>query len=356
MAQRIGVALSGGADSALAASMLLSGGHSVFGLHLLLTHTREAETQAAHARDVARQLHIDIELIEAVDEFESRVIAPFCAEYSSGRTPNPCITCNRDIKFGLLLDAAGKLGADRLATGHYARVARSGGGHVLMRAVDHRADQSYFLYAVAAGALEHLVFPLGELTRRDVRSLAATQGLVRGVSSQDICFIAGGDYRDFVAQRVHAMPGDIIDGDGRVLGRHRGLPFYTVGQRHRLGVALGTPMYVVRLDTQCNTVVLGPAERLTSESAVLRDLAWHVNPGADRFRADALVRFRARRTGAQVTLTEGEALVQFAEPQRAVSPGQSVVFYDGDTVVGGGIVAETFVHSGDEQSRRSPNE
>jgi tRNA-specific 2-thiouridylase len=356
MAERIAVALSGGADSALAASLLLSSDQRVFGLHLLLTHTPEAQAQAEHARDVARQLHIDVQLIDAVDAFESHVITPFCAEYSSGRTPNPCVACNRDIKFGLLLDAASRLGADKLATGHYARVARGGRGHVLMRAIDHRADQSYFLYAVEPSALSRLVFPLGELTRNDVRSLAATQRLVKGRSSQDICFIGGADYRDFLAQRIESIPGDIVDGQGRVLGRHRGLPFYTVGQRHRLGIALGTPAYVVRLDTQRNTVTLGPVEQLMSGAAALRQVAWHAQPDKGRFRTDALVRFRARRTGADVTLTEGGALVQFAEPQRAVAPGQSVVFYDGDTVAGGGIVAQAFARTSDAESRRHSDE
>ena len=355
MTQRIGVALSGGADSALTASLLQSAGHHVFGLHLLLTHTPEAETQAAHARDVAQQLHIDFQLMDAVDAFESKVITPFCTEYASGRTPNPCVTCNRDIKFGLLLHAARERGADKLATGHYARVARRGRGYALGRAADHRADQSYFLYAVEASALEHILFPLGEMSRGDVHSLALQQELVRGRSSQDICFIGGRDYRDFLARRVHATPGDIVGVDGRVLGRHRGLPFVTVGQRHRLGIALGTAAYVVRIDPRLNTVVLGPAEQLMSEAAALRQVTWQVQPEGDRFHAEALVRFRARRTRAQVTLTESGAAVRFMEPQRAVAPGQSVVFYDGDTVVGGGIVSETFVRASDAEPGRTAN-
>jgi tRNA-uridine 2-sulfurtransferase len=348
MTQRIGIALSGGADSALAASLLLAGGHRVFGLHLLLAHTPEAETQAAHARDLARLLRVDFELIDAVEVFAGSVISPFCAEYAAGRTPNPCVICNRDIKFGLLLRAARERGADLLATGHYARVAPRGSGFALRRAVDHQADQSYFLYAVESSALKHLVLPLGEMHRADVRSLALNHGLVRGKSSQDICFIGGRDYRDYVARYVQATPGDLVDTDGRVLGRHRGLPFFTVGQRHRLGVALGAPAYVIRLDADSNTVVLGPAALLTSQAAILHRVTWQAPPESAHFRTEALVRYRARRTSAHVRLTGNGAYVRFTEPQRAVAPGQSVVFYDGDTVIGGGVVAETFACAVDE--------
>jgi len=348
MTQRIGIALSGGADSALAASLLLDEGHRVFGLHLLLARTPEAETQAAHAEELARLLRIDFELIDAVEAFAQSVISPFCAEYASGRTPNPCVTCNRDIKFGLLLRAARERGVDKLATGHYARVAAQGSGFVLRRAVDHQADQSYFLYAVESSALEHLVLPLGGMHRANVRTRALNQELVRGKSSQDICFIGGQNYRDYVASHVRSTPGDLVDTDGRVLGRHRGLPFFTVGQRHRLGVALGVPAYVIRLDADSNTVVLGPAPRLMSEAAILHQVTWQAPPESAQFRAEALVRYRARRTSAEVTLTNYGAYVCFTEPQRAVAPGQSVVFYEGDTVVGGGVVAEAFARADDE--------
>jgi len=342
MTQRIGVAFSGGADSALAALLLLSGGHRIFALHLLLTHTPDAERQAAQASDLARFMQIEFELIDAAEAFASRVISPFCEEYASGRTPNPCVTCNRDIKFGLLLQAARELGADKLATGHYARIAPRGGGYGLQRAADHQADQSYFLYAAQASALEHLVFPLGDMLRRDVRTQALEHGLARGRSSQDICFLGGRDYGDFVASRVPAVPGDIIDVDGRVLGRHRGLAFVTVGQRHSLGMALGAPAYVIRLDADSNTVTLGPAGLLLSEAAALQRVTWQVQPEVDRFHTEAVVRYHARRTSAHVTLTKTGAFVHFLEPQRAVAPGQSVVFYEGDTVVGGGVVSETF--------------
>ena len=349
MTQCIGVALSGGADSALTASLLLSQGHSVFGLHLLLTHTPEAEEQASRAGDIAQRLHMELHVVDAADVFASRVIAPFCEEYSSGRTPNPCVTCNRDIKFGLLLRTALDRGADELATGHYARVVTHERGHVLQRAVDHEADQSYFLYAIDASALEHLVLPLGEMSRRDVRALALQQGLVRGKSSQDICFIGGRNYHSFVAERVQATSGDVVDLDGRVLGRHRGLPFVTVGQRHGLGIALGEPTYVIRLDAHDNRVVVGAAAQLMSEAALLRPATWLVKPEGDEFRAQARIRYRAQCSVAHVKLREEGVLTQFQEPQRAVAPGQSVVFYDGDTVIGGGVVAETYARAHDAE-------
>ena len=338
MSERIGVALSGGADSALAASLLLSQGQPVFALHLLLVRGSAAEEQARRAADVARKLGIQLEVIDAVDAFADHVIAPFCAEYASGRTPNPCVTCNRHIKFGLLLDVALQCGADRLATGHYARIARGAGGYTLLRAADHQADQSYFLYAVDPSALERLLFPLGELFRSDVRALAAGQHLARGRSSQDICFVAGRDYGRFVADRVATEPGDIVDTLGRLQGRHRGLPFYTVGQRHRLGVTLGQPAYVVHLAPQRNEVVIGTRDDLLCAGARLDAVRWLAQPRETQFRAQARIRFRARSCTADVAVGAGSAVVTFEEPQRAVAPGQSLVLYDGDTVLGGGVV------------------
>jgi len=349
MKERVGVALSGGADSALTASLLLSRGYSVFGLHLLLAHTNAATAQAARAGDIAHQLGMEFRVIDAADVFAATVITPFCDEYASGRTPNPCVTCNRDIKFGLLLRTALESGADKLATGHYARVVPYERRYVLRRAVDHQADQSYFLYAIDAAVLEHLVLPLGEVLRSEVRSQALQQGLIRGTSSQDICFLVGQDLRSFLAERVDATPGDIVDLEGHVRGRHDGLPFYTVGQRHGLGIALGSPAYVVRLDARRNRVVLGTADNLLSASARLRHVRWLVQPEGDEFPAQARVRYRARCTSAHVTLTESEALVRFLEPQRAVAPGQSVVLYDGDTVLGGGVVTETFAKGNDAE-------
>lgn len=341
MTERIAVALSGGADSALAASLLLSQGYRVFALHLLLTRDAAALEQVSRARETAGRLVIEFEVVDAVDAFEDRVIVPFCSEYAAGRTPNPCITCNRDIKTGLLLRAAIERGADRLATGHYARVSHHAGRFLLSRAVDHRADQSYFLYAIDPSSLGRLALPLGELTRSEVRSLAVERNLVRGNSSQDICFVGGRDYRRFVAERVPVEAGEIVDTKGRVMGRHRGLTSFTVGQRHQLGVALGRPVYVVRLEPEHNRVVVGSVDELMTGYARLNSLRWLVPQPRGRLVAQARARYRSRCSAAVVTVTGASAVVRFEEPQRAVAPGQSVVLYDGDTVLGGGVVAAT---------------
>jgi len=341
MTERIGVALSGGADSALAAWKLSAQGYDVFGLHLLLTRSAESEQLVRHTAETAGWLGIRLEVLDAADSFAARVIAPFCAEYGAGRTPNPCVTCNREIKFDLLLKAALERGADRLATGHYARVGTYGGRPALLRAADRNADQSYFLYAIDAAVLDRLVLPLGEALRRDVRAWAREQGLVSGKSSQDICFLGGRDLHSFVSQHIPIAPGEVVDVQGGVRGRHRGLAYYTVGQRHGLGIALGTPAYVVYLDSLNNRVVIGEDGDLLCEAAHLRDVRWHVPPQGETFRAEARVRYRAQAVAASVSLAATGATVRFEQPQRAVAPGQSVVLYDNDVVLGGGVVVHT---------------
>ncbi len=356
MTQRIGVALSGGADSAIAASLLRSRGRHVLGVHLLMTRSNEAVAHAENARLVASRLGIDFELLDIADTFAAKVIAPFCQEYAGGATPNPCVTCNRDIKFGLLLRFLLARGVEKLATGHYARITAQGDRYLLQRAVDLRADQSYFLYALPASSLPYLEMPLGEMSHSEVKALASQQGLVHSKASQDICFIGGRDYRDFVAERAQASPGDIVDADGLVLGHHRGLPFYTVGQRHGLGLALGAPRYVIHLDPRLNRIVVGDKESLMARSATLRHLTWLVDPPSDNeLLVHARARYRARGTAARVLLRQDQALVHFAEPQRAVAPGQSIVFYDGDPVRGGGTIVASHREAADDETNRSPD-
>ncbi len=350
MTQRLGVALSGGVDSAFTASLLLSGGYSVFGLHLLMARTPEARLKEEHARNIASRLNIDLQVLDIVDAFSSRVVSPFCQEYAAGRTPNPCITCNRDIKFGLLLRMALDRGADKLATGHYSRIAEQPHGPVLQRALDARADQSYFLYSIEPSALSHVAMPLGTMLRTEVRFLASQQGFVLGRSSQDICFIGSQGYRSFLAKHVAAAAGDIVDIEGRVLGRHPGLHFFTIGQRHGLGVALGTPAYVVYLDAHRNRLVVGEKHHLMSDTATLHQVTWLVRPESRELLLQARTRYRARTSAALVSLTGDVATVHFQVPQKAVAPGQSVVFYDKDTVVGGGIVAKTHARARDAES------
>ncbi len=353
MTQRIGVALSGGADSAVAASLLLSQGYHVHGFHLRLTRSREAEAQEALAAKVAQSLGLPLQVVDAIACFESRVIRPFCAAYAAGCTPNPCIRCNREIKFGLLLETARGHGMDSLATGHYARVTARGGAVHLERGADPWADQSYFLYALDPSALPYLTMPLGELSRTQVRTMARESVLPTGRSSQDICFIAGRDYRAFISARVSAAPGDIVSLDGRVLGQHNGLPGYTVGQRHRLGVALGVPAYVVRLDTARSAVVVGTAADLLASEARLHQVHWLTRPAGERFEVQARTRYRGRLAAAEVSTAGDRALVRFHEPQRALAPGQSVVFYHGETVLGGGVITEETMRAHDAEADRS---
>jgi tRNA-specific 2-thiouridylase len=341
MRQRVAVALSGGADSAVAALILKQSPCEVLAMHLLLTDTPASLAQLEQAQALSRHLGIEMHIVDLVQEFASLVMAPFCSEYAAGRTPNPCVVCNRSIKFGVMLREALLRGADRLATGHYARVERHTGRSILLRALDKRADQSYFLYAVDGAAFERLLLPLGTMTRKRVHSIACDEGLPTGSSSKDLCFINDRSYHRFMASRVSSTAGDIVDTGGRVLGQHRGLPFYTVGQRRGLGVALAKPQYVIRLDARLNLLVVGTEDELYSEAATLRSLSWLAGKPPDSTLAvHAKARFRSRGIPAHVTFASGEAYVRFSEPQRAIAPGQSIVFYDGDTVLGGGVIYE----------------
>jgi len=341
MRQRVAVALSGGADSAVAALILKQSPCEVLAMHLLLTNTPASLAQLEQAQALSRRLGIEMHIVDLVQEFASLVVAPFCSEYAAGRTPNPCVVCNRSIKFGVMLREALLRGADRLATGHYARVERHTGRSMLLRARDKRADQSYFLYAVDGAAFERVLLPLGAMTRQEVHSMASDEGLPTGRPSRDLCFVNDRSYHFFMASRVSSSGGDIVDTGGRVLGRHRGLPFYTVGQRRGLGVALGEPQYVVRLDARVNRLVVGTEDELYSEAATLRSLSWLAGKPPDgTMDVHAKARLRSRGTSAHVTFSPGEAYVRFSEAQRAVAPGQSIVFYDEDIVLGGGVIHE----------------
>ena len=341
MRQLVTVALSGGADSAVAALVLMRGPYEVRAMHLLLTDSPASLAQREQVQVLSQRLGIDLHVVDLVQEFASQVVEPFCSEYASARTPNPCVVCNRGIKFGVMLREALSRGADWLATGHYARIERHAGRSMLLRALDKRADQSYFLYAVDGAALERVLFPLATMTRKEVRAIASGEGLPTGRPSKDICFINDRSYHRFMASRVSSPAGDIVDTGGTVLGQHKGLPFYTVGQRRGLGVALGEPQYVVRLDARANQLVVGTEDELYSEAATLRSLTWLAGkPLGSTLDVRAKARFRSRGTPAHVTFTSGEAYVRFSEPQRAIAPGQSIVFYSGDVVLGGGVIHE----------------
>jgi tRNA-specific 2-thiouridylase len=337
---KFAVALSGGADSAAAALLLKEAAHEVTGIHMRLCDSTESDHQARRAEDICRVLDIPCHEVDLRKEFESRVVDYFCREYQQGRTPNPCVACNRTMKFGLLLDKALSMGADYLATGHYARVKHSADGQRLLKAADTRRDQSYFLYTLTQEKLGHVLFPLGGRSRDDVRQIVEQARLpVATRSSQDICFISRKNRSGFLAQRLGTQPGDIMDMAGKILGRHRGIAYCTLGQRHGLGLASDQPLYITRIEAESNRIVLGPESELYSRELTVRDLHWvSGEPPPEPIAATAKIRYRSKEADATLVFKDGSVVVHFTQPQKAVTPGQSVVFYNRDEVLGGAII------------------
>jgi len=330
--------MSGGVDSTVAALLLKEQGHEVTGLTMINWNT-EAATQAA---DVAAVLDIPHMVVDLQQQFQEKVIKYFTDTYERGQTPNPCVVCNRFIKFGSLLDYALDLGFDMVATGHYARIQYDDTRkrYLLKKGKDLSKDQSYFLYSLHQKQLGHTLFPLGELSKQEIRNIARERNLkvAESKDSQEICFIAG-DYRDFLQGKLQFKPGQVVDLQGNILGEHRGLPFYTVGQRKGLGISGGRPLYVVALDIENNRLTLDDSKHLYRGSLIAsnNNFIYHENLDSP-LPVEARIRYRAANAPALLTPQGDKVLLEFDNPQRAITPGQSVVYYLGDYVLGGGII------------------
>lgn len=351
--KRVVVAMSGGVDSSVAAGLLQRAGYDVLGVTMRLWTQEDAAASRHHkrccsvedtddARAACEVLGIRHYVLNLEREFAENVVDKFVREYTLGRTPNPCLECNDRVKFRPLLEHALALNADFLATGHYARVRRSEDGFELRRAIDPSKDQSYVLYTMGQAELSRTLFPVGEMPKSEIRRLAHEWRLPNAdkPDSADICFIPSGDYRAFVRERVPATAGAIVDGAGEQLGEHEGIVNYTIGQRRGLPPrGGGEPLFVVDLDAETNTVIAGDNGDLMAEGLIAEDLSFvSGEPPDGEMLAEVRIRYRSEPVPSSVRIEGDRAEVHFEHPQRAVTPGQAAVFYDGDNVIGGGTI------------------
>ena len=358
MCKKVMVGMSGGVDSSVAAKLLQEQGYDVTGVTLKLfadedivacdkeTRTCCALTDVEDARSVAFKLGFDHFVFNFKEPFREKVMKPFVDTYLRGQTPNPCIECNRHIKFDAMLRRAEELGYEYIATGHYAKVRRDekSGRYLMVRPADRSKDQTYVLYTFTQHQLAHTLFPLGHLDKTQVRALAEASGLInsRKPDSQDICFVPGGDYASYITNSIKSepLPGNFIDTQGRVIGEHKGLIHYTIGQRKGLGMTFNKPMFVIRKSISDNTVILGDEADLYTRTLTAENVNFISVERLDApMRITAKARYSQKEEAALLEPGEnGNVNVTFDTPQRALTPGQAVVFYDGDIVVGGGTI------------------
>lgn len=351
------IAMSGGVDSSVAAYIMVSQGYECMGTTMRLYrnediglsnfHTCCSQRDIDDASEVAFQLDIPYEVLDFTFDFKERIIGKFISTYEAGGTPNPCIDCNRYMKFNKLLDFAKSKGLYYVVTGHYARIEEKDGRFLLKKALDASKDQSYVLYSMTQEQLKHTLFPLGSLNKSETRRIAEQQGFVNSKKpdSQDICFVPDGDYTKFMEQYTgkHYPEGDFLYSDGRVVGKHKGAVRYTIGQRKGLGLSMGEPVYVYEKDMENNTVSVGSEALLFKKGLIADDMNWIAfDELTESLRVKAKTRYSQTEQWATVSpLDNGKVRVEFDEPQRAITAGQAVVIYDGDTVLGGGTITET---------------
>ncbi len=361
--------MSGGVDSSIAACLLVKRNYEVIGVSLKLFDSGQQEEFKKYGLDpfrnkfltglkccgiqgigdakaVSQKLEIPFYALNYKDEFQEKVIQYFCSEYENGRTPNPCVICNEKIKFGSLLKKAKSLGAEYIATGHYAKTEYNNESrrYILKKGKDREKDQSYFLFSLLQEQMKHTLFPLGEYTKEEVRKLAKELGLKvhDKPASQDVCFVPDSDYHKFLRKRINndkCEPGAIINNKGEILGKHQGIPFYTVGQRKGVGCHR-KPMYVLRIDNKNNVVVVGEEKELYQDILIAKNLNWIDRENLkEPLKVKAKMRYRQRESEAVISpLEKGLVKVKFIKPQRAITPGQAIVFYNRDKVIGGGWI------------------